>query len=270
MHVSDIIRVTDVTRALSSRAWAWAALLSEARTASNDGRRHSRSDRERFNAQVDLLGALGELFLLPTVMRAPDSAGPLAYMRDHLCRETGGGGVKGPDLSFVDGANGVLWEMDVKTFDCSPNKRFLAINDNKHRSLAGHCSHYFCIIVRPPRARLRQDQDDVLAQVDHQAEIARLALNLDAFCQRVRHGLAQATWEQKRQLIEWLVARVVVTDGEVEIRYVIPTTPAAEVDRFCHLRSDYRAPVLPPQGPSPHHHALRQAGRQLPRCRPTR
>jgi site-specific DNA recombinase len=47
------------------------------------------------------------------------------------------------------------------------------------------------------------------AQVDHRAEIARLALNLDAFCQRVRTGLAQATWEQKRQLIGWLVARFV-------------------------------------------------------------
>jgi hypothetical protein len=76
--------------------------------------------------------------------------------------------------------------------------------------------------------------------VDRRAEIARLGLNLDAFCQRVRHGLAQATWEQKRQLIESLVARVVVADGEVEIRYVIPTTPAAEASRLCHLRSDHR------------------------------
>ena len=81
------------------------------------------------------------------------------------------------------------------------------------------------------------------AQVDRQAEIAHLALNLDTFCRRVRSGLTHATWEQKRQLIEWLVARVVVSDGEVEIRYVIPTTPAAEAGRFCHLRSDYREPL---------------------------
>jgi hypothetical protein len=45
--------------------------------------------------------------------------------------------------------------------------------------------------------------------VDRQAEIAHLALNLDAFCRRVRSGLTHATWERKRQLIEWLVARVV-------------------------------------------------------------
>src|SRR5215213_8836536 len=78
------------------------------------------------------------------------------------------------------------------------------------------------------------------AQVDRQAEIARVGLRMDEFCRRVRDGLDQATWEQKRQLIECLVARVIVTDGEVEIRYVIPTSPAGQATHFCHLRSDYR------------------------------
>jgi hypothetical protein len=49
-------------------------------------------------------------------------------------------------------------------------------------------------------------------------------------------------------LIEWLVVRVIVTDGEVEIRYAIPTSPAGEATRFCHLRSDYRAPLGEAQG----------------------
>jgi hypothetical protein len=35
--------------------------------------------------------------------------------------------------------------------------------------------------------------------------------------------------------------RVVVTDGDVEIRYAIPTSPNGEATRFCHLQSDYRA-----------------------------
>jgi site-specific DNA recombinase len=47
---------------------------------------------------------------------------------------------------------------------------------------------------------------------------------VERFCQRVSQGLEQASWEQKRQLIEWLTARVVVTNREVEIRYVIPTS----------------------------------------------
>jgi site-specific DNA recombinase len=78
------------------------------------------------------------------------------------------------------------------------------------------------------------------AQVDRQAEIARLGLSMEEFRSRVGQGLGQASWEQKRQLVEWLVARVVVTDSEVEIRYVIPTSPAGEATCFCHLRSHYR------------------------------
>ena len=77
--------------------------------------------------------------------------------------------------------------------------------------------------------------------MDRQTELARVGLSMEAFCRRVRAGLDQATWEQKRQLIECLVARVVVTESRVEIRYVIPTSLQGEATRFCHLRSDYRA-----------------------------
>jgi hypothetical protein len=35
------------------------------------------------------------------------------------------------------------------------------------------------------------------------------------------------------------VDRVVVTNDDVEFRYVIPTTAASEHVRFCHLRADY-------------------------------
>jgi site-specific DNA recombinase len=78
------------------------------------------------------------------------------------------------------------------------------------------------------------------AQVDRQSEIARVSLSIDEFCRRVQKGLEHATWEQKRQLIEGLVVRVIVTDGDVEIRYAIPTIPNGEATRFCHLQSDYR------------------------------
>jgi len=52
-------------------------------------------------------------------------------------------------------------------------------------------------------------------------------------------GLGQADFEQRRQLVELLIDRVVVTDGQVEIRYVIPTTTSSTKTRFCHLRTDY-------------------------------
>jgi hypothetical protein len=36
-----------------------------------------------------------------------------------------------------------------------------------------------------------------------------------------------------------LIDRVVVTNGEVEIRYVFPTSPKGERIPFCHLHKDY-------------------------------
>jgi hypothetical protein len=70
-------------------------------------------------------------------------------------------------------------------------------------------------------------------------ELAGVAGSIEDFCQRVRRGLADATFEQRRKLVELLIDRVIVSGEEVEIRYVIPTDPSSEHVRFCHLRSDY-------------------------------
>ena len=60
-----------------------------------------------------------------------------------------------------------------------------------------------------------------------------------SFAERVRVGLDTAPFERKRQLVELLIDRVVVTGYDVEIRYAFPIGPAGESGRFCHLRVDY-------------------------------
>ena len=77
------------------------------------------------------------------------------------------------------------------------------------------------------------------AQVDRQEKLAGMVTSIEAFCQRVRSGLAQATFAQKRTLVELLIDRVLVDNGDVEIRYVIPTSPRGELSRFYQLRKDY-------------------------------
>jgi len=77
------------------------------------------------------------------------------------------------------------------------------------------------------------------ANVGHQDQLAGMVQSIEAFCQRVQQGINEATFEQKRQLIELLIDRVVVTGEEVEIRYAIPTSSKGETFRFCHLRLDY-------------------------------
>ena len=69
---------------------------------------------------------------------------------------------------------------------------------------------------------LHAQADQLEAQVDRQAQLAGWATSAADFCRRVQSGLADADFARRRQLVELLIDRVVVTDDEVEIRYVIP------------------------------------------------
>ena len=62
---------------------------------------------------------------------------------------------------------------------------------------------------------------------------------MEDYCRRVSKAQAGASFEQKRRLIELLIDRVIVTEAEVEIRYVIPMGASGEHARFCHLRTNY-------------------------------
>ena len=86
---------------------------------------------------------------------------------------------------------------------------------------------------------LERQQQQLQVRADQRMELAGVTGSMEDFCARVQSGLEGATFEQKRQLVELLIDRVVVIDDEVEIRYVIPTDPAGERTRFCHLRTDY-------------------------------
>ncbi len=86
---------------------------------------------------------------------------------------------------------------------------------------------------------LAAQERQLQGQARQRMELAGVADSIEDFCRRVRGGLADAIFEQKRKLVELLIDRVIVTGEEVEIRYVIPTDPSSEQVRFCHLRSDY-------------------------------
>ena len=109
---------------------------------------------------------------------------------------------------------------------------------------------------RQDRALAGQEADlwarerEVVAQGERLVEVSSIAHSMTAVLERLRVGLGQAGFEQRRQLVELLIDRVVVTDGQVEIRYVVPTTPGSTRTQFCHLRTDYfqvePADVRPP------------------------
>jgi site-specific DNA recombinase len=90
---------------------------------------------------------------------------------------------------------------------------------------------------------LEQQTHHLQAQAARQMDVATQVRGAEAFCRRVQAGLAGASFEQRRQLVELLIDRVVVTDDEVEIRYVIPTSPSGEQAHFYQLRIAYSRAV---------------------------
>ena len=91
----------------------------------------------------------------------------------------------------------------------------------------------------------QQRQLEALAH--QQIELSEVADSIESFCAQVRAGLKKATFAQRRALVELLIDRVIVTDGEVEIRYVLPTSPKGPHYPFGHLRKDYRGEFPRPE-----------------------
>jgi site-specific DNA recombinase len=65
---------------------------------------------------------------------------------------------------------------------------------------------------------LAAQEKQLEAQVDQPGHLAEIAQAIQAFCQRVQAGLAQAPFGQKRTVVELLIDRVLVANGDVEIR----------------------------------------------------
>jgi site-specific DNA recombinase len=91
------------------------------------------------------------------------------------------------------------------------------------------------------------------AQAQQHIDMVALAQGIDTFCQRLAPTLETLTFAQRRELVALLIDRVIVNDGQVEIRYVVPTGPEGETVPFCHLRLDYLD--RPPHATEPHEQA---------------
>jgi site-specific DNA recombinase len=95
-----------------------------------------------------------------------------------------------------------------------------------------------CELARRQEA-LQNQQRQLDARAQQQVALSAVAQSLQDFCAQVRVGLHAATFDQRRALVELLIDRVIVTDNDVEIRYVLPTTCHGPPIRFSHLRVDY-------------------------------
>src|SRR5262249_43199827 len=97
------------------------------------------------------------------------------------------------------------------------------------------------------RAALEREAQQLAAETIQDDQLRAIAGHVEAFRARIGERLERATFAEKREIVELLVDRVIIDSPEVEIRYVIPLTGAAERNRV--LRSRHRAPQS--RGPPP-------------------
>jgi site-specific DNA recombinase len=114
------------------------------------------------------------------------------------------------------------------------------------------------------RGALAAQQRQLDATAQQRLELSAVADGIERFAATIRAGLATATFAQRRQLVELLIDRVIVTDAHVEIRYVLPTSRDGPQTRFCHLRLDYRGLLQVPQQDRPRRRPRGAAGLLAP------
>jgi hypothetical protein len=150
-------------------------------------------------------------------------------------------------LALERAQSGAWLPDEIQHRQASIQQALRSLDRQRDRLLAAYLAEAIELSEFERRQReLVQQRDDLqiqarqLAHVSEQLDQARAAIpTIQALCERLQAGLAQATFAQRRQLIELLIDCVIVTDEQVEIRYVIPTTEASTHVRFCHLRKDY-------------------------------
>jgi site-specific DNA recombinase len=87
---------------------------------------------------------------------------------------------------------------------------------------------------------IQQQSIQLQTMASQRIALSLVADSIETFCVKIRSVLEKANFDQKRQLVELLVDRVIVTNGDVEIHYVIPTQPEGPHVPFCRLCLDYR------------------------------
>jgi len=148
----------------------------------------------------------------------------------------------------LERAHGGHWLPQELQARCALFKQAVAQMEHQQERLLE--AYLAAVITLPELERKRQELQrkqkaletqrvQLESSVQQQAELTQIADSIEAFCARIRPVLATATFAQRRQLVELLIDRVIVTDADVEIRYVIPTDPDGPHVAFCHLRKDY-------------------------------
>jgi site-specific DNA recombinase len=144
--------------------------------------------------------------------------------------------------------NGAWLPQELQARQANTRRAIEGLERQQERLLAAYLAEILALPeferkrreLEQKRASLQVQQHQLEALAQQRLESGKVAASMEVFCAQVRAGLDNATFQHKRMLVELLIDQVVVTDDEVEIRYVMPISQNAARQPFCRLRLDYR------------------------------
>jgi site-specific DNA recombinase len=83
-------------------------------------------------------------------------------------------------------------------------------------------------------SQIQQQIRELKAVERNEVNDQKIFNSIQTFCEAVKRGIENASFEEKRRIVELLVEEVIVTNGKVEIKHIIPT------DNFSNLQLDHR------------------------------
>ena len=77
------------------------------------------------------------------------------------------------------------------------------------------------------RRGLEQQQEDQMRLRQQQLQAEAVRTDVAAFCNRVRSRLTDATLTEKQTILQLVIDRIIVGEGRLEIRHIIPLRPSS-------------------------------------------
>jgi site-specific DNA recombinase len=92
--------------------------------------------------------------------------------------------------------------------------------------------------LRQRRKGLERASQDIDRRERQELDRNRALEHLDAFCQRIAHGLDNLTFEERQRLLQLLVERITLEDNRVRVDLVIPTSREPDVQLCTRHQGD--------------------------------
>ncbi|HWQ96154.1 MAG TPA: recombinase family protein [Candidatus Methylomirabilis sp.] len=92
--------------------------------------------------------------------------------------------------------------------------------------------------IEKKRSQLQEQIRNIKAAEKNKIDYEKIFDNIEAFCDAVKRGIENASFEDRRKIIELLIEEVVLTNGKVEIAHIVPIEKKGNLQLHGRVRGE--------------------------------